>query len=94
MNLIMTFEEFKKFIRDAVKNGDLRLSPNDGTGLSDLDLSIQYALGEMYEEGGENVFTDEDIAEGIIKYCGVKPFENEEEISKSIAKMRGVRVRA
>ena len=70
--VIMTYEEFCEIIRAAIASGEIKVT--DGTAeveLTDLDLAIQYALGqEMEEHGGELYTTEEEIYFLIGKHCG------------------------
>lgn len=64
----MTFTEFCKNVRAGIARGEIKTS----TGLTDLDLAIQYAIGrEQQARGGEEItITAAEIYGLIGKYCG------------------------
>ena len=66
----MTFTEFCETIKDGIASGELKTS----TELTELDLAIQYAIGqEMQEQGGAELTTDaEQIYFLIGKHCGAE----------------------
>lgn len=67
----MSFTEFKETVQSALASGAVKLSPS-GTDLTELDLAVQYAIGEeMTAQGkGPLTLTAEDIANLILKHCG------------------------
>lgn len=64
----MTFEEFKKIIAHGFETGELKTD----TELNELDLAIQYAIGEEQSRRNDKKLelTTEEIATLIKKYCG------------------------
>lgn len=63
----MTYEEFCKIVRAGIASGEVKTTAE----LTDLDLAIQYAIGqEMQERGGELQTTAEEIYFLIGKHCG------------------------
>lgn len=64
----MTYGEFCEIIRAGIARGEIQLTAE----LSDLDLAIQYALGEEMQErgGGKLQTTAEEIYFLIGKHCG------------------------
>ena len=64
----MTFTEFCKSTRAGIARGEIKTS----TDLTDLDLAIQYAIGQEQQArgGGEITVTAAEIYDLIGKYCG------------------------
>ena len=64
----MTYEEFCEIVRAGIASGEVKITAE----LTDLDLAIQYAIGqEMQERGvGELQTTEEEIYFLIAKHCG------------------------
>ena len=64
----MNYNEFCEIVRAGIARGEIQLTAE----LSDLDLAIQYALGEEMQErgGGELQTTAEEIYFLIGKHCG------------------------
>lgn len=64
----MTYEEFCEIVRAGIASGEIKTTKE----LSDLDLAIQYALGQEMQErgGGELQTTAEEIYFLIGKHCG------------------------
>ena len=64
----MTFTEFCENIRAGIARGEIKTS----TDLTDLDLAIQYAIGQEMQErgGGEMTTTEQEIYFLIGKHCG------------------------
>ena len=69
----MTFEEFKDFVEQALASGLIKIDVE----LDELDLAIQYAIGqEIHSKGVEVLYLkDEDIQFLIIKWCGLDVYE-------------------
>lgn len=64
----MTYEEFCEIVRAGIASGEVKTTQE----LSDLDLAIQYAIGQEMQErgGGELQTTAEEIYFLIGKHCG------------------------
>ena len=64
----MTYEEFCEIVRAGIASGEVKTTAE----LTDLDLAIQYAIGqEMQERGGSELQTTaEEIYLLIGKHCG------------------------
>lgn len=63
----MTFEEFCRITREGIASGEIKTAAE----LTDLDLAIQYAIGqEMQERGGDLTTTEQEIYFLIGKHCG------------------------
>ena len=64
----MTYEEFCEIVRAGIASGEIKTTKE----LSELDLAIQYALGQEMQErgGGELQTTAEEIYFLIGKHCG------------------------
>lgn len=64
----MTYEEFCEIIRAGIASGEIKTTKE----LSELDLAIQYAIGQEMQErgGGELQTTAEEIYFLIGKHCG------------------------
>lgn len=64
----MTFSEFCEIVRAGIANGEIKTTKE----LSELDLAIQYAIGQEMQErgGGELQTTAEEIYFLIGKHCG------------------------
>lgn len=63
----LTYSEFCEIVRTGIARGEVKTTAE----LNDLDLAIQYALGqEMQERGGELQTTAEEIYFLIGKHCG------------------------
>ena len=63
----MTYEGFREIVRAGIASGEVKTTAE----LTDLDLAIQYAIGqEMQERGGELQTTAEEIYFLIGKHCG------------------------
>ena len=64
----MTYEEFCEIVRAGIASGEVKTTAE----LTDLDLAIQYALGQEMQErgGGELQTTAEEIYFLIGKHCG------------------------
>ena len=64
----MTYEEFCKIVRAGIASGEVKTTAE----LTDLDLAIQYAIGQEMQErgGGELQTTAEEIYFLIGKHCG------------------------
>ena len=64
----MTYEEFCEIVRAGIASGEVKTTAE----LTDLDLAIQYAIGqEMQERGGSELQTTaEEIYFLIGKHCG------------------------
>lgn len=70
----MTYREFVQIIRRDIAAGVIKVKQPSGENyeLSDLDLAIQYALGqELIQRGGPFSFTAENIYYLLGKWCGV-----------------------
>ena len=66
-NATMTYSEFCEIIKKGIANGEISTSKE----LNELDLAIQYAIGqEMQERGGEMTTTAAEIYFLIGKHCG------------------------
>ena len=65
----MSYSEFCEIVRDGMARGEVKTTAE----LNDLDLAIQYALGQEMQErgGGELQTTAEEIYFLIGKHCGV-----------------------
>lgn len=64
----MTYEEFCEIVRAGIARGEVKTTAE----LTDLDLAIQYAIGQEMQErgGGELQTTAEEIYFLIGKHCG------------------------
>lgn len=64
----MTYGEFCEIIRAGIANGEIKTTKE----LSELDLAIQYAIGQEMQErgGGEMTTTEQEIYFLIGKHCG------------------------
>lgn len=63
----MTYEEFCEIVRAEIASGEIKTTVE----VTDLDLAIQFALGqEMEERDGELYTTAEEIYFLIGKHCG------------------------
>lgn len=64
----MTYEEFCEIVRVGIASGEVKTTAE----LTDLDLAIQYAIGQEMQErgGGELQTTAEEIYFLIGKHCG------------------------
>lgn len=64
----MTYKEFCEIVRAGIASGEIKTT----TELSELDLAIQYAIGQEMQErgGGELQTTAEEIYFLIGKHCG------------------------
>ena len=64
----MTYEEFCEIVRAGIASGEIKTTAE----LTDLDLAIQYAIGQEMQErgGGELQTTAEEIYFLIGKHCG------------------------
>ena len=63
----MNYNEFCEIVREGIARGEVKTTAE----LNDLDLAIQYAIGqEMQERGGELQTTAEEIYFLIGKHCG------------------------
>ena len=64
----MTYEEFCEIVRAGIASGEIKTTKE----LSELDLAIQYAIGQEMQErgGGELQTTAEEIYFLIGKHCG------------------------
>lgn len=63
----LTYSEFCEIVRTGIASGEVKTTAE----LTDLDLAIQYAIGqEMQESGGELQTTAEKIYFLIGKHCG------------------------
>ena len=64
----MTYEEFCEIVRTGIASGEVKTTAE----LTDLDLAIQYAIGQEMQErgGGELQTTAEEIYFLIGKHCG------------------------
>lgn len=64
----MTFTEFCESVRAGIARGEIKTSAD----LTDLDLAIQYAIGQEQQarDGGEITTTAAEIYGLIGKYCG------------------------
>lgn len=63
----MTFEEFCKITREAIEKGEVVTTAE----LTELDLAVQYAIGQEIEAQGREIKADaEQIYYLIGKYCG------------------------
>lgn len=64
----MTFSEFCEIVRAGIASGEIKTTKE----LSELDLAIQYAIGQEMQErgGGELQTTAEEIYFLIGKHCG------------------------
>lgn len=49
----MTFDEFKKIVRDGLKSGELKCTKE----LTDLDLAVQFAIGRIGDRRGYPLYT-------------------------------------
>lgn len=63
----MTYSEFCEIVRAGIASGEVKTTQE----LSDLDLAIQYAIGQEMQErgGGELQTTAEEIYFLIGKHC-------------------------
>ena len=83
----MTFKEFCEIIRGDIASGKIKLTPQ--VTLTDLDLAVQYAIGqEMLERGDDRpIFTEDEIYYLIGKHCGIEMRErmfNMEDSNESV----------
>lgn len=64
----MNYNEFCEIVRAGIARGEVKTTAE----LSDLDLAVQYALGQEMQErgGGELQTTAEEIYFLIGKHCG------------------------
>ncbi len=64
----MMFSEFCEIVRAGIASGEIKTTKE----LSELDLAIQYAIGQEMQErgGGELQTTAEEIYFLIGKHCG------------------------
>ena len=64
----MTYEEFCEIVRAGIASGEVKTTAE----LTDLDLAIQYAIGQEMQErgGGELQTTPEERYFLIGKHCG------------------------
>lgn len=64
----MKYEEFCEIVRAGIASGEVKTTAE----LTDLDLAIQYAIGQEMQErgGGELQTTAEEIYFLIGKHCG------------------------
>ena len=64
----MTYEEFCEIVRAGIASGEIKTTAE----LNELDLAIQYAIGQEMQErgGGELQTTAEEIYFLIGKHCG------------------------
>lgn len=64
----MTYSEFCEIVRAGIASGEVKTTQE----LSELDLAIQYAIGQEMQErgGGELQTTAEEIYFLIGKHCG------------------------
>lgn len=64
----MTYEEFCEIVRAGIASGEVKTTAE----ITDLDLAIQYAIGQEMQErgGGELQTTEEEIYFLIGKHCG------------------------
>ena len=64
----MTYEEFCEIVRAGIASGEIKTT----TELNELDIAIQYAIGQEMQErgGGELQTTAEEIYFLIGKHCG------------------------
>lgn len=70
----MTYREFVQIIRRDISAGVIKIEQPSGENyeLSDLDLAIQYALAQEWDQrGGPFTFTPEDVYYFVGKWCGV-----------------------
>lgn len=64
----MTYSEFCEIVRAGIASGEIKTT----TELNELDIAIQYAIGQEMQErgGGELQTTAEEIYFLIGKHCG------------------------
>ena len=64
----MTYKEFYEIVRAGIASGEIKTT----TELNELDIAIQYAIGQEMQErgGGELQTTAEEIYFLIGKHCG------------------------
>lgn len=64
----MTYSEFCEIVRAGIASGEIKTTAE----LNELDLAIQYAIGQEMQErgGGELQTTAEEIYFLIGKHCG------------------------
>lgn len=64
----MTYSEFCEIVRAGIASGELKTTKE----LNELDLAIQYAIGQEMQErgGGEMTTTEQEIYFLIGKHCG------------------------
>ena len=64
----MTYKEFCEIVRAGIASGEIKTT----TELNELDIAIQYAIGQEMQErgGGELQTTAEEIYFLIGKHCG------------------------
>lgn len=64
----MTYSEFCEIVRAGIASGEIKTT----TELNELDIAIQYAIGQEMQErgGGELQTTEEEIYFLIGKHCG------------------------
>ena len=64
----MTYSEFCEIVRQGIASGEIKTTAE----LNELDIAIQYAIGQEMQErgGGELQTTAEEIYFLIGKHCG------------------------
>ena len=62
----MSFTEFCEIVQSGIANGEIKITSE----INNLDLAIQYAIGQEMQERGTNIFTAEEIYFLIGKHCG------------------------
>ena len=64
----MTYSEFCEIVRAGMASGEIKTTKE----LNELDLAIQYAIGQEMQErgGGEMTTTEQEIYFLIGKHCG------------------------
>lgn len=66
----ISFEEFVKRVKKGIEDGKIKLSVE----LDERDYAIQYAIGRAFQDEQKRQFTYEEIAELVVKYCGMDVF--------------------
>lgn len=73
----MTFQNFKTRIAQGLEKGEIKTDVE----LTELDLAIQYAIGEEQTKRIKDnikedlLLTNEDVAALILKYCGKEVYD-------------------
>lgn len=69
-----SYNEYKNMVKEAICNGEIRLTP--GVELGEIDFAIQYAIAKEQErqQKAEIIIPVEEMPELIRRYCGSEVF--------------------